>query len=67
MKLYDKLKPKLVLAENIAQTAQFVESGNAQLGLISLTTASARSTSGRLGRLCACRRDAIRRFGSARW
>jgi molybdate transport system substrate-binding protein len=40
MKLYDPLKPHIVIAENIAQTAQFVESGNAQLGLISLTTAS---------------------------
>jgi molybdate transport system substrate-binding protein len=40
MKLYDTLKPKIVQAEDIAQTAQFVESGNAQLGLISLTTAS---------------------------
>jgi molybdate transport system substrate-binding protein len=40
MKLYDSVKPKIVQAENIAQTAQFVESGNAQLGLISLTTAS---------------------------
>jgi molybdate transport system substrate-binding protein len=40
MKLYDQLKPKIVQAENIAQTAQFVESGNAQLGLISLTSAS---------------------------
>ena len=40
MKLYDQLKPHLIIAENIAQTAQFVESGNAQLGLISLTTAS---------------------------
>ena len=40
MKLYDKLKPHLVVAENIAQAAQFVESGNAQLGLISLTIAS---------------------------
>ena len=40
MKLYEQIKPKLVIAENIAQTAQFVESGNAQLGLISLTTAS---------------------------
>lgn len=40
MKLYDQLKPQLVIAENIAQTAQFVESGNAQLGLISLTLAS---------------------------
>lgn len=40
MRLYETLKPKIVIAENIAQTAQFVESGNAQLGLISLTTAS---------------------------
>jgi molybdate transport system substrate-binding protein len=40
MKLYDTLKPKIVEAENIAQTAQFVESGNAQLGMISLTSAS---------------------------
>ena len=31
---------KLVVAENIAQTAQFAESGNAQVGLISLTLAS---------------------------
>jgi molybdate transport system substrate-binding protein len=40
MKLYEGLKPHLVVAENIAQAAQFVESGNAQLGLISLTLAS---------------------------
>jgi molybdate transport system substrate-binding protein len=40
MKLYDQVKPKIVQAENIAQTAQFVESGNAQVGLISLTSAS---------------------------
>ncbi|HEY4381091.1 MAG TPA: molybdate ABC transporter substrate-binding protein [Acidobacteriaceae bacterium] len=40
MKLYDTLKPQIRQAENIAQTAQFVESGNAQLGLISMTTAS---------------------------
>jgi molybdate transport system substrate-binding protein len=40
MKLYEKLKPHIVVAENVAQAAQFVESGNAQLGLISLTTAS---------------------------
>ena len=40
MHLYDQLKPHLVTAENIAQTAQFVESGNAQLGLISLTSAN---------------------------
>jgi molybdate transport system substrate-binding protein len=40
LRLLDQLKPHLVVAENIAQTAQFVESGNAQLGLISLTLAS---------------------------
>lgn len=40
LKVYDAVAPHLVVAENIAQAAQFVESGNAQLGLISLTTAS---------------------------
>jgi molybdate transport system substrate-binding protein len=40
MKMYDTVKPHLVVAENIAQAAQFVESGNAQLGMISLTAAS---------------------------
>jgi molybdate transport system substrate-binding protein len=39
MKLYEQLKPKLVIGENIAQAGQFVQSGNAQLGLISLTMA----------------------------
>jgi molybdate transport system substrate-binding protein len=39
LKLYDSLKPRLVTAENIAQTAQFVDSGNADAGLISLTSA----------------------------
>jgi len=40
MKLYDKVSSRLVVGENITQTAQFVESGNAQLGLISLTAAN---------------------------
>ncbi len=40
MHMYDTVKPHLVVAENISQAAQFVESGNAQLGLISLTAAS---------------------------
>lgn len=39
LNLYDQLKPKFVVAENIAQTAQYADSGNAQLGLISLTSA----------------------------
>jgi molybdate transport system substrate-binding protein len=37
--LYDALKPRLAVAENIAQAAQFVDSGNADAGLISLTAA----------------------------
>ena len=40
MKMYDAVSPHFVVGENITQTAQFVESGNAQLGLISLTAAS---------------------------
>lgn len=37
--LADTLRPKMVTAENISQTAQFVDSGNADIGLISLTSA----------------------------
>ncbi|WP_254061626.1 molybdate ABC transporter substrate-binding protein [Granulicella sp. L60] len=40
MKIFDQVSPHFVIGENITQTAQFAESGNAQLGLISLTTAS---------------------------
>jgi len=39
LNLYDTLKPRLVTAENIAQAAQFVDSANADAGLISLTSA----------------------------
>lgn len=37
--LYGDLKPKLATADNIAQAAQFADSGNADAGLISLTSA----------------------------
>jgi len=40
LKLRDKLKPKIVTAENVAQAAQFAESGNAQVAFISLTLAN---------------------------
>jgi len=39
LKLIDTLKPRFVTAENISQTAQFAETGNADAGLISLTSA----------------------------
>jgi molybdate transport system substrate-binding protein len=45
--LYDALKPRLVIAENIGQAAQYVSSGNADLGLISLTSALALRGTGR--------------------
>ncbi len=37
--LLDKIRPKLRIAENIAQAAQYADSGNAQAGFISLTSA----------------------------
>jgi len=37
--LFDAAKPKLVLGENISQTAQLVDSGNAQAGIIALSLA----------------------------
>ncbi len=39
MGLTDVLSGKLVIAENIAQTAQYADSGNAQVGFLSLTSA----------------------------
>jgi molybdate transport system substrate-binding protein len=39
--IYDKVKKKLVLGENISQTAQFVESGNADVGILALSLAIA--------------------------
>jgi molybdate transport system substrate-binding protein len=39
--IYDELSSKFVLGENVSQAAQFVESGNAQAGLIALSHALA--------------------------
>ncbi|MDO9010493.1 MAG: molybdate ABC transporter substrate-binding protein [Gallionella sp.] len=37
--VWDKVEAKLVYGENVAQTAQFVQTGNAQIGLIALSLA----------------------------
>lgn len=37
--VWEQVEPKLVFGENVAQTAQFVESGNAQVGIIALSLA----------------------------
>jgi molybdate transport system substrate-binding protein len=39
--IYDKVSSRLVIGENISQAAQFVESGNAQAGLVALSHALA--------------------------
>lgn len=40
-RLWDAVQPRLVIGENIAQAAQFVQTGNAQLGIVSLATVRA--------------------------
>lgn len=37
--IYDRIQSKLVYGENISQTAQFVQSGNAQAGILALSLA----------------------------
>ena len=37
--IYEKVEPKLVYGENISQATQFVQSGNAQAGIIALSLA----------------------------
>lgn len=39
--VYDRVKDRLVLGENVAQTAQFIESGAADIGVIALSLALA--------------------------
>lgn len=45
-KLWDAVQPRLVIGENIAQAAQFVQTGNAQLGIVSLATVRAPKMAG---------------------
>jgi molybdate transport system substrate-binding protein len=40
-KLYEALRGKLVLGENVSQAAQFVQSGNADVGILALSVALA--------------------------
>jgi molybdate transport system substrate-binding protein len=39
--IYDQIKDKIVMGENISQAAQFVQSGNAEIGIIALSLALA--------------------------
>jgi molybdate transport system substrate-binding protein len=44
--LYDQISDRLVLGENISQAAQFVESGNAQVGFVALAHAASPAMKG---------------------
>ena len=45
--LYEKVSDRLVLGEDISQAAQFVESGNAQVGFVALAHAAAPAMQGK--------------------
>ncbi len=45
--LYEKVSDRLVLGENVSQAAQFVESGNAQVGFVALGHAAAPTMQGK--------------------
>jgi molybdate transport system substrate-binding protein len=45
--IYEKVSDRLVLGENVAQAAQFVESGNAQAGFVALSHATAPAMQGK--------------------
>lgn len=45
--LYDKVSKRLVFGESVSQAAQFVESGNAQAGLVALAHAAAPAMNGK--------------------
>ena len=42
--LYEKLSPRIVQGDNIAQTYQFVSTGNAQLGFVALSQVMAKQS-----------------------
>ena len=45
--IWEGLQPKLVLGENISQTAQFVQSGNASIGVLALSLVKSPAFSGK--------------------
>ena len=46
-KVYESIKDKLILGENISQAAQFIESGACEIGVIALSLAMAPAMSGK--------------------
>lgn len=48
-KLWDKVEPKMIYGENITQAAQFVQTGNAEVGIIALSLAVSKELSSKGG------------------
>jgi molybdate transport system substrate-binding protein len=46
LKVYESVQSKLVFGENIAQTLQFIQSGNAEIGIVALSLAVAPTVRG---------------------
>jgi molybdate transport system substrate-binding protein len=46
--IYDKISQKLVIGENVSQAAQFVETGNSQLGLVAMARVMAPGERGKM-------------------
>lgn len=61
--IYDAVSPKLVLGENISQTAQFIQSGAADIGIIALSLALSPTMKG--GRYWSVPLDAFPRMEQA--
>ncbi len=47
--LWEKVEPKMIYGENITQTAQFVQTGNAEIGILALSIAMAPELSSKGG------------------
>lgn len=66
--LYERVRDRSVLGENIAQTAQFVQSGSADVGIIALSLALAPDAGGRYWEIPAERHPPIEQGGAImRW
>jgi molybdate transport system substrate-binding protein len=66
--VYEEVSDRLVLGENISQTAQFVQSGSADIGIIALSLALAPDAGGRYWEIPAERHPPIEQGGAImRW
>jgi len=61
--IYDRVAPKFVLGENIAQTFQFVQSGAADIGIVALSLALAPSVHGKYWEVPPASSPAIQQAG----